>query len=892
MKRIAWSVAAVIVLTFFARIGLADSFSIPDSPRLTLNFNPDWKFIRQDVPGAEATDFDDSQWTTVATPHTWNESDSFDKLIVHSSGDQGEYLGIGWYRKHFKLPAEYTDRKIFIEFEGMRQAGKIYLNGKQIGLYENGITPYGIDLTGLLNFGDTENVLAVQVDNRTTYREEATGVPFEWNSKDFNPDYGGINRHVWLHVAGKIYQTLPLFYGLQTTGIYVYPSNISIANKTADITVESQVSNESGDRATVNLSAVVVDDSGKICATLSGDDSDMVNGEKDILQATGNLANANFWSPDQPYLYDVYTIVTVNQKVVDVCKTRTGFRKADFRGGAGTGGVYINDKFVYLTGYAQRSSDEWAGLGQAYPDWMHDLTMRFVRESNANYIRWMHITPQIVDVNSCDRYGIVEVSPAGDKESDPVIREQGAAENAARRGATTQKTTFVPSATAVRQWDQRVEVMRDSVIYMRNHPSILFWEAGNTVITPEHMQEMVDLRKQWDPNGMRVMGTRGDANAEENTAITPVAEYYGVMMAQDRGADALKNPKDIFRAYSLERRDRAPLVEAEDFRDEAARRFWDDYSPPEFGFKKGPLDTYNWNSETFCLAAAARYFAYYSNRISNTDSDHARWSGYASIYFTDANADGRQDSSEVARVSGKMDAVRLPKEAYYTYQVMQSPTPAIHIIGHWTYPDKTTKDMYVISNCQSVELLLNGKSIGKSSTPTNGYVFKFPAVSFVPGTLKAIGSDDGKEVCEYTLQTAGPAKALKLTPMVGPTGLQADGADVALVDVEVVDANGQRCPCEEDKVDFSITGPGIWRGGYNSGRLNSTNNLYLYTECGINRVSIRSTDAPGTITLTAKSGDLQPATIQIDAKPVKIADGIEDSMPPRLPAPDSVSEGP
>jgi len=81
-----------------------------------------------------------------------------------------------------------------------------------------------------------------------------------------------------------------------------------------------------------------------------------------------------------------------------------------------------------------------------------------------------------------------------------------------------------------------------------------------------------------------------------NTAVTPIAEYYGVMLAQDPRTDELINRTDMFRAYSIERRDRAPLIECEDFRDEAARRFWDDYSPPFFGFKPGLNDTYHWLS--------------------------------------------------------------------------------------------------------------------------------------------------------------------------------------------------------------------------------------------------------------------------------------------------------
>ena len=827
----------------------ASRFTPPASPRVTYNFNLGWKFIRQDVPGAQEVSFDDAQWETVSTPHSFNDVDSFRVIIDHSGGDRGTYKGLSWYRKHFRLPADAAGSRVFIEFEGMRQAGDIYFNGKPFGLYENGITSYGVDLTSAALYGDQDNVLAVQVDNRTSYKERATDTLYRWNANDFNPDHGGINRRVWLHVTGKIYQTLPLYYGLKTTGTYIYCSNYNIAGRTCDVTVESQVHNATADRrvpqANVTLSAVVVDNDGVVRATFKGDRIDILSGAKTVLKATGPLANARFWSPDDPYLYDVYTILTVDGKVVDVNQITTGFRKTEFKGGAGTGGVYINDKFVYLKGFSQRTSNEWAGVGAGYPDWMHDFNAQLLRESNGNYMRWMHVAPQKVDVEAFDRFGIVEVAPAGDKEEDA----QG------------------------RQWEQRVEVMRDTIIYLRNNPSVLFWEAGNTGVTASQMQQMVELRKKFDPHGGRVMGCR----SLTDTGAAAVTEWFGTMLGGP---------------YNVQARDKTPLVETEDFRDEGARRFWDDFSPPYFGFKKGPNDTWNYNSETFALAQVKRYWSFWSNRISNTNPEQSKWSAYASIYFIDSDADGRQDSSEVCRVSGKIDAVRLPKEAYFAERVMQNEEPDIHIIGHWTYPANTTKTMYVVANnVDSVELFVNGNSRGKVTQPENGYLYAFPNIAFTPGTVKAVGYKGSVAVTQHELMSAGPPAAIKLTLHTAPGGLQADGEDVALIDFEVVDASGERCPTDDARVDFtwdsvgrtvSATGPAIWRGGYNSGKTNSTNNLYLNTECGINRVAMRSTLVPGTVRLTAKREGLKPATITFDSKPVAINDGLTQGMPQTL----------
>jgi beta-galactosidase len=838
------------------------AYAPPQSPRAKLNFDLNWKFVREDVPGAEAPGFDDSAGTTISTPHTFNDVDSFRQIISHSGGDRGTFKGLVWYRKHFKLPAKLAGNKVFLEFEGMRQAGDIFLNGKPAGLYENGVTAFGLDISGAVHFGSEENVLAVKVDNRTDYQERSSGATFEWNANDFNPDHGGINRHVWLHVTGKIYQTLPLYYGLESTGVYVHAANFNIAGKSAAVTVDSEVRNSSGDRATVELSAVIVDRNGKVCSRLAGSPVDMVDGEKTVLTATAALQGARFWSPEDPYLYDVYTILTVDGKTVDVDKVVTGFREAEFKGGAGTGGVYLNGKFVYLKGFAQRSSNEWAGLGQAYPDWMHDYQAQLIRDSHANYVRWMHIAPQRVDADTADRYGIIQICPAGDKERD----------------------------VEGRQWEQRLEVMRDTMIYFRNSPSILFWEAGNTVVTVEHMQQMLALRKQWDPDGGRAMGARGNDNVAANTAINAIAEFFGIMIGQDPRTDQLATPAAMFRGYSAERRDRAPLIETEDYREEGARRFWDDDSPPYFGFKKGPNDTWQFTSESFALGSVKRYSAYWENRISNPDPAHSKWGGYASIYFSDSDADGRQDSSEVCRVSGKVDAARLPKEIYFAHRVMQNERPDIHILGHWSYPTgpdakKTVKTINVVANMQSVELLVNGKSMGVNSQPVNGYVFAFPNVEFTPGSLKAIGRNEGKAVAQEELTTAGPPAQIKLTSIAGPQGLQADGQDVALIDVEVVDAKGQRCPTDDARVDFKVEGPANWRGGYNSGKIDSTNNLYLNTECGINRVSVRSTLAAGAITVTASRPGLKSAQIKLVAKPVKIVDGLADFVPQHLRAP-------
>jgi beta-galactosidase len=189
------------------------------------------------------------------------------------------------------------------------------------------------------------------------------------------------------------------------------------------------------------------------------------------------------------------------------------------------------------------------------------------------------------------------------------------------------------------------------------------------------------------------------------------------------------------------------------------------------------------------------------------------------------------------------------------------------------------------ANTQSVELFVNGKSAGVDSQPVSGFFFAFLDIEFEPGSLKAIGRNVGKVEAHEELTTAGPPAQIKLTPRVAPHGLQADWADFAMFDVEVLDAKGQRRPTDDDRVDFTMDGPGVWRGSYNSGKTDSTNNPYLNTELGINCVFVRSTLSAGTITPTASRAGLKPAQVKLVSKPVQLNDRVADYLPQNLAGP-------
>ena len=333
-------------------------FAISAAGRTTYNFNSDWRLFVGDPHGAETVSFDDSSWKSVTTPRPWNEDDAFRKDIKDLS------TGIAWYRKHFKLPAGSGEKKVFLEFEGVRFAGEFYLNGKFIGRHENGITAFGFDITNDLVEG--ENVVAVRTDNSWDYKEKATGSAFQWNDKNFNANYGGINKNVRLHITDRLYQTLPLYSNLQTTGVYVYARDIDVRRRTATLTAETEVRNESTEPKTFSYEVIVQDLNGKVVKTIKGENYTLQPKETRIISATDKLSNLNFWSWGYGYLYTVTTNLKVDGKIVDSVKTRTGFRKTEFANGL----FKLNDRTLQLKGYAQRTSNEWPALGNAVPPWL------------------------------------------------------------------------------------------------------------------------------------------------------------------------------------------------------------------------------------------------------------------------------------------------------------------------------------------------------------------------------------------------------------------------------------------------------------------------------------------------------------------------------------------
>ncbi len=791
------------------------------------NFNSDWLLTVGDDSLARNTQYADKEWKHVTLPYAFNEDEAY-RLAIDELTDT-----VVWYRKHFRLPEKAKGKKVFIEFEGVRQAADVYVNGEKVGYSENGVMAFGFDLTPFINYRK-DNVIAERVDNDWQYKERTTNTKFQWNDKNFNANYGGITKNVWLHITDQLYQTLPLYSNLGTTGVYVYAEDMKVKSHSATITVESQIKNEYDQTKRVSLKAELYDPEGNLVKAFSTGPVTIAPDSTMTLRTSAPVSGLHFWSWGYGYLYDMKTSLWVNGKKIDETSTRTGFRKTRF----GDGKVWLNDRVIQLKGYAQRTTNEWPAVGNAIPAWLSDYSNNLMIEANGNFVRWMHFTPSKQDVESCDRVGLIQAMPAGDAEKD-------------REG---------------RQWEQRKEVMRDAIIYNRNNPSILFYECGNKGITKEHMIEMKAIRDQFDPNGGRAIGAREMLDIHE-------AEYGGEMLYINKSAWS-------------------PLWMMEYCRDEAYRMYWDNDSYPYHQEGEGKLAhgtprkdmdyrPYNHNQDAFTVEQVARWFDYWRERPGTGKRSNA---GGAKIIFSDTNTHFR--SSVNYRVSGDVDAMRIPKDAFFAHQVIwdgwvDTENPRLHIVGHWNYNDTVVKPVYVVANTSSVELRLNGKSLGFGRR-SNNFLFTFDQVKFAPGELVAIGYDEsGQDVGRAQLETVGKPAALRLTAIQNPKGWKADGADLAIVEVEVVDKEGRRCPLANDKIQFSVDGPAEWKGGIALGKDNGIGSTTLPVEAGINRAFIRSLTTAGTVTVTAKAAGLEPAKLTLSTSTADNNDGLSSYIPSR-----------
>ena len=353
------SLAGLFVLALAASVN-AQTYTPPVNHRTDVVLDSNWRFIQQDVSGAQATSFDDSSWAGVNLPHTWDIPDGQD------GPSTTYYRGIGWYRTHYTVDNSYVGRHFFLKFDGAFSVADVWINGNYLGEHQGGFAAFVFDATPYVNVG-ADNVIAVEVNNS-----------FNTNLPPLDADFtmwGGIYRDVHLLVTDPV-QVSPLDYG--SPGVYL--TTTSVSSTSANLQVTTVVSNSTALTQTVTVRAVVTDAATNIVTTLTNVVTLQASSVSNVAASTV-IANPHLWNGlTDPYLYQTFVEVWNGASAVDVVAQPLGFRYFSVDP---TNGFFLNGQHYDLHGVNMHQ--DWLNCGWALTNAQRDTNFIFLKEIGATF---------------------------------------------------------------------------------------------------------------------------------------------------------------------------------------------------------------------------------------------------------------------------------------------------------------------------------------------------------------------------------------------------------------------------------------------------------------------------------------------------------------------------
>lgn len=367
---------------------VAGFYDLPGSGRQVSNFNVGWRFLRADAPRAQTLAFKDATWDVVSLPHT------VELMPAEASGCRN-YQGPVWYRKHFKLDAATSGKRVFVYFEAAMGRTQVYFNGIFVLEHLGGYLPFSLDLSKLGAKPGEDCLLALKVDNSDD-KSYPPGKP--QNKLDFCY-HGGIYRDAWLITTDKLHISDPNEAGrVAAGGVFAHTENVTAAS--AEVFVQTDVQND-GSSAKIQVQNVLRDPSGSIVKILSNTVS-VPAGKNSLVKQSFTVKNPSLWSPETPSLYTVETLILSGKNALDGGTTRIGLRNVEFRG---LDGLFLNGKpYDKLIG-GNRHQD-FAYVGNAVPNSQHWRDAKLLRDAGCRVIRTAHYPQDPSFMDACDELGL------------------------------------------------------------------------------------------------------------------------------------------------------------------------------------------------------------------------------------------------------------------------------------------------------------------------------------------------------------------------------------------------------------------------------------------------------------------------------------------------------
>ncbi len=608
-------------------------FTPPVTERHVVSLDGAWKFVgHTDALGPEQTGFDDAKWASVSVPHTWNTRTD---LTTHPAA---------WYRRHFALTDSDKGHELYLQFAGAATVADVYLNGTYLGEHRGAYTRSVFDATAAANF-QGDNVLAVRVDNDP--EDTADCLPSGLGTQLYHV-YGGLYRDV------SLLETDPVHVDPTddaSSGLYVTPENVGADG--ADALLRTLVRNDGPAAQAVTVHDTLTDPAGKVAATAAETVTVAPKSRGTVLLIV-HVPHPRLWGPGHPALYGATTETLVNGTVTDSVTERTGFRSFQMTGSA----FLLNGVPTPLRGVAKHQETEEALSAGSDADLVRDWDG--MQDLGVNFVRLAHYPHAAREYDLADERGIVVWAENGHSNAGP------------------------PTATGE-------QITREMVRQNYNHPSIIFWSAGNEAIRQASdvgtLEDYATVIAQEDSS--RYITYASDTRFDEDPSLSFVAAnryngwYGGTIWSFD--AQAM-----YYHWFSETGAGGVISVHT------------DALAPKHIVNKFEPEEYQDLVAEARCqevfrnLSDQVPLFTWWTFR----DFNDPRYKGY--------------------NTKGLETAAGFPKDAYYIYQSFLRPqTPVVHLCGKTWFLRRGTvgTGIKVYSNAAQLTLTLNGQVIG---TLTNG----------------------------------------------------------------------------------------------------------------------------------------------------------------------------
>lgn len=724
-------------------------------------FDEGWLFLLGDEPEMAQPGYDDSRWRRLSLPHDWAIEGDFSATNPSGAGGGALPGGVGWYRKHFRLPATEGERRYYLAFDGVYMNSTVYVNGHEVGSRPYGYSSFEYDLTPYVR-PDSDNVVAVRVDNSD-----------QPNSRWYSGC--GIYRHVWLTATNPLH--------IARWGVHV------VTDVGGTVDVELAVSGDADGQHRPMFRHTLLAPDGRTVAVTSA---------KSLRQKL-RVKHPLRWSVDSPHLYTLRSEVLVDGEVVDAVTTRTGFR--EFRFDAATG-FWLNGRNLKINGVCLHH--DLGCLGAAVNEDAMRRQLVKLKAMGCNAIRCSHNPPAPELLDLCDEMGFIVMD-----ESFDMWRRRKTRNDYARFFDEWHERDLSDlllrdrNHPSVLMWSIGNEVLEQ---WSGVGADELTLEQANLLLNAGHDDSTLAHGEELTPNSLLTLHLAGIVRKYDRTrpvtagcnepspdnhlfksgALDLIGFNYHREWIKDVPRNFPGKPFLLTESVSaLQTRGYFRMPSDSLF---IAPERWDKpYTDPSMMCSSYDNQHVPWGStheETWDIVKHTPYCA-----------GQFIWTGFD--YLGEPTPYGFPARSSYF---GIIDLAGFPKDIYYMYQSEWTDRPVLHLFPHWNWTEGQTVDLWCYYNdADEVELFVNGKSRGVRSKKDSHQYHVAWRVAYEPGEVKVVARKGGQEVRSSSIRTAGAPARIRLE-------VDYEGETTAFVNAYVTDEAGNLCPWAEDDLRFSVSG--------------------------------------------------------------------------------------